>query len=69
MMKTPLAVLCATDRNGWTALHAACFAKCDEIVLRLLKETHVDVAAKNGPCVCVRAFMFADDSFMHDMVH
>lgn len=35
------------DMNGWTVLHAACFAKRDDIVDDLLNESHIDVTAKN----------------------
>jgi ankyrin repeat protein len=35
------------DMNGWTVLHAACFAKRDDIVDDLLNESHIDVSAKN----------------------
>jgi ankyrin repeat protein len=36
-----------SDKNGWTALHAASHAGHDEIVLRLLRQAHIDVMARN----------------------
>ena len=35
------------DQNGWTVLHAACFASRDDIIELLFAESHIDVAAKN----------------------
>jgi len=36
-----------SDKNGWTALHAASHGGHDEIVLRLLRQAHIDVMARN----------------------